>query len=88
MKHLLLILVQNFAITALMVIILFVIASFFDLSVSIDQRFIKLRFGLGFYVKIFIRRNYLNSKSKNRWYYGWGIDFGLSQNVDFQCFWF
>ncbi len=66
----------NFAITALMVIILFVIASFSTLSVSIDQRFIKLRFGLGFLRKKFLLDEIASIRRvKNRWYYGWGIRF-------------
>lgn len=66
----------NFAITALMVIILFVIASFSTLSVSVDQRFIKLRFGLGFLRKKFLLDEIASIRRvKNRWYYGWGIRF-------------
>lgn len=66
----------NFAITALMTIILFVIASFSTLTVKIDQRFIKLRFGLGFFRKKFLLDEIASVRRvKNHWYYGWGIRF-------------
>ena len=38
----------NFAITAIMALILFILASFSTLSIVIDGRFLKIRFGWGF----------------------------------------
>jgi hypothetical protein len=64
----------NFAITAIMVSILFVLASFGTLAVAIDGQFLKLRFGWGIFRKKFLLAEIASvRKVKNHWYYGWGI---------------
>jgi hypothetical protein len=64
----------NFAISALMVVILFVLASFSTLTVAVDEQFLRLRFGWGIYRKKFLLSEIAALKSvKNKWYYGWGI---------------
>lgn len=60
--------------TLLMVVILFVLASFSALTVAIDEAFVKIRFGLGIFRKKFALTEIANVKRvKNRWYYGWGV---------------
>ncbi len=64
----------NFAMTLLMAVILFVLASFSALTVAIDEAFVKIRFGLGIFRKKFALSEIANvRKVKNRWYYGWGV---------------
>lgn len=43
----------NFAITVIMVLILFILASFSTLTVMIDEQFLKVRFGWGVFHKSF-----------------------------------
>ncbi|TAN57519.1 hypothetical protein EPN15_04075 [Patescibacteria group bacterium] len=64
----------NFAITAIMALILFILASFSTLTVFIDKQFLKIRFGWGvFRKKLPISEIAAVKKVKNQWYYGWGI---------------
>jgi len=64
----------NFAITAIMAFILFILASFSTLNVAIDEQFLKIRFGWGIFRKKFPLTEIITvTKVKNHWYYGWGI---------------
>ncbi len=64
----------NFAITAIMALILFVLASFGTLTVAIDDQFLKLYFGWGIFRKKFPLAEIVSvRKVRNHWYYGWGI---------------
>ena len=64
----------NFAITAIMALILFILVSFSTLTVFIDEQFLKIRFGWGIFRKKFpISEIVAVRKVKNHWYYGWGI---------------
>ncbi|MEK7619435.1 MAG: hypothetical protein AAB416_04365 [Patescibacteria group bacterium] len=64
----------NFAITAIMALILFVFASFTTLSVFIDEKYLQIRFGYGIFRKKFLASEIVSAaRVKNHWYYGWGI---------------
>ena len=64
----------NFAITTIMALILFILASFSTLTVSIHEQFLKIRFGWGiFHKKLPLSEIVAVRKVKNHWYYGWGI---------------
>ena len=64
----------NFAITAIIALILFILASFSTLTVFIDEQFLKISFGWGIFRKNFpISEIATVRKVKNHWYYGWGI---------------
>jgi hypothetical protein len=64
----------NFAITAIMALILFILASFSTLTAIIDEQFLKIRFGWGIFRKKFQLTDITAvRKVKNHWYYGWGI---------------
>ena len=64
----------NFAVTAIMVLILFILASFSTLAVVIDGQFLRIRFGWGIFRKKFLLTEITAvRKVKNHWYYGWGI---------------
>src|SRR3989344_8539262 len=64
----------NFAIPAIMALILFILISFSTLTVFIDEQFLKIRFGWGIFRKKFsISEIAAVKKVKNYWYYGWGI---------------
>lgn len=64
----------NFAISAIMALILFMLASFTTLTVSIDDSLLRIKFGLGIFRKKFLLEDIVSVKPvKNHWYYGWGI---------------
>ena len=65
---------NNFAVTAIMALILFILASFGSLQVNIDEKYLRIKFGYGIYQKKFSLNDVMSAKTvKNRWYYGWGI---------------
>lgn len=64
----------NFAITAIMALILCILASFLTLTVSVDEKYLKIKFGYGIFKKKFLLEEIASAKTvKNHWYYGWGI---------------
>ncbi len=64
----------NFAITAIMGLILFVLLSFSSLHVSIDDQYLRIKFGYGIFKKKFALADIVSAVAvKNPWYYGWGI---------------
>lgn len=64
----------NFLITTLMVLVLFILASFTTLTVSIDKNYLRIKFGYGIFRKLFPLNEIVSAISvKNHWYYGWGI---------------
>lgn len=64
----------NLLVTATMALILLVLASFVSLQVSIDEKYLRIKFGYGLYRKKFFLADIISAKTvKNRWYYGWGI---------------
>ena len=64
----------NFAVTAIMALILFILASFATLTVSIDENYLRIKFGYGIFAKMFPLDQIASVQSvKNHWYYGWGI---------------
>lgn len=64
----------NFAMTAVMALILFILGSFSALAVMIDEQFLKVRFSWGIFRKKFPLTEIATvRKVKNHWYYGWGI---------------
>ncbi|MCX6733654.1 MAG: hypothetical protein NTX63_02475 [Candidatus Peregrinibacteria bacterium] len=65
---------SNFLVTAVMVLILLILASFYSLQVRIDEKYIRIKFGYGIFQKKFSLNDIVSAKTvKNRWYYGWGI---------------
>ena len=68
----------NFAITAIMALVLITLGSFVTLTTSIDETCFKLKFGYGIFTKKFALNQIVSVHSvKNHWYYGWGIRFWL-----------
>ncbi|MBI2640200.1 MAG: hypothetical protein HYW90_04935 [Candidatus Sungbacteria bacterium] len=64
----------NFAVTAIMALILFFLASFVTLTTSVDEHFLRIKFGYGIFRKKFSLTEIISVKAvKNQWYYGWGI---------------
>lgn len=64
----------NFAVTAIMVLILFILASFATLTVSVEERYVTIKFGYGIFRKRFSISEIASvERVKNHWYYGWGI---------------
>ena len=64
----------NFAVTATMVLILFILVSFCSLQVIVDEKYLRIKFGYGIYQKKFLLSDIISAKTvKNKWYYGWGI---------------
>ena len=65
---------SNFAVSAIMALILFILASFCALTVSIDETHLQIKFGYGIFQKKFSLKEILSAKQvRNRWYYGWGV---------------
>jgi len=64
----------NFAISAIMLLVLLILASFAVLTVSINKNYLQIKFGYGIFVKKFELNQIASARAvKNRWYYGWGI---------------
>jgi len=64
----------NFAVTATMTLIIFMLASFVSLQVIIDEKYLRIKFGYGIYKKSFLLNDIVSAKTvRNHWYYGWGI---------------
>ncbi|MDD4476933.1 MAG: hypothetical protein PHY40_02125 [Patescibacteria group bacterium] len=72
----------NFAVTSTMALVLFILASFVTLTVSIDEKYLKIKFGYGIFRKKFLLSDIASVKQvKNHWYYGWGIRFCLCPKI-------
>ncbi|QQS61041.1 MAG: hypothetical protein IPN70_04105 [Candidatus Moraniibacteriota bacterium] len=57
-----------------MALILFILGSFATLKVSIDESYLRIRFGYGIFAKKFALDQIDSTQTvKNHWYYGWGI---------------
>ena len=64
----------NFLVTSIMILILFILASFVSLQIIIDVKYLRIKFGYGIYRKKFLLDDVASAKTvKNHWYYGWGI---------------
>ena len=64
----------NFAMTATMALVLLILASFATLSVSIDENWLRIKFGYGIFRKKFAVSEIVSVRRvKNPWYCGWGI---------------
>lgn len=64
-----------FALAAL-IVMLFVLRLSSSLTVAVDDKMIKIQFGLGIIRKVFLLQGIETySVVKNPWYYGWGIRF-------------
>ncbi|MDD5290950.1 MAG: hypothetical protein PHZ04_02430 [Patescibacteria group bacterium] len=64
----------NFAVSAIMVLILFILASFTTLTTSIDENYLQIKFRYGIFAKKFALSQIASAQSvKNHWYYGWGV---------------
>lgn len=64
----------NLLVTSIMVLILFILASFATLTASIDEKYLRIKFGYGIFRKKFLLDEIASAKIvKNHWYYGWGI---------------
>lgn len=68
----------NFLVMGVMVLVLFVLASFSSLTVSVDEQSVKIRFGWGIFRKTFLLAQVATVKQvQNPWYYSWGIHYWL-----------
>ena len=64
----------NHLVTAVMVLILLILASFGSLQVIIDEENLRIKFGFGIFRKKLLLDDIISAKTvKNHWYYGWGI---------------
>lgn len=64
----------NFAVTAIMVLILLILTSFATLTVSIDENYLRIKFGYGIFARKFALNQIASAQTvKNHWYYGWGM---------------
>jgi hypothetical protein len=64
----------NLLVISLMILILFILASFGTLTVRVDENYLRIKFGYGIFRKKFPLADIISAKKvRNRWYYGWGI---------------
>lgn len=64
----------NLLVTGMMSLIIFVVASFTTLTVTVDDTNLAIKFGLGIYKRKFPLNDIASARTvKNKWYYGWGI---------------
>ncbi|MCK5084524.1 MAG: hypothetical protein KAQ64_02625 [Candidatus Pacebacteria bacterium] len=64
----------NYPILVFMILILLLLSSFVTLQVTLDERYLKIKFGYGIYRKSFLLQEIISVKTvRNHWYYGWGI---------------
>ena len=64
----------NLLVTAIMLLVLFILASFASLQVIVDEKHLRIKFGYGIYQKKILLSDVQSAKTvKNHWYYGWGI---------------
>jgi len=64
----------NFAVSAVMVLILFILASFTTLTVSINESYLRIKFSYGFLSRKFALNQIASVRTvRNHWYYGWGV---------------
>ena len=65
---------SNLSFIVIMVLVAFIFASIITLTVTIDENYLRIKFGYGFFGKKFLLSEIASAKSvKNHWYYGWGI---------------
>ena len=66
----------NFLVTFVMAAVLLILSSFASLTVSLDEKYLRLKFGYGIFKKAFSLNEIASAERvKNSWYYGWGIRF-------------
>jgi hypothetical protein len=64
----------NGFVAAVIGIVIFILASFLKLTVTIDEQCVHLKFGYGIFCKSFPLADIASVKQvRNHWYYGWGI---------------
>ena len=64
----------NLLVTAVMVLIVFILAPFTTLTTSIDGNYLRIKFGYGIFARKFALDQIASVQSvNNHWYYGWGI---------------
>ena len=57
-------------------IIVLIVLSFATLTVTIDEKYLRIKFGYGIFKKSFALKEIISAKAvKHRWYHGWGIKF-------------
>lgn len=68
----------NLLLTAVMVFIVGILASFSTLTTLLDETYLRVAFGFGIFSKKFLLRDIASVRvMKNSWWYGWGIRFWL-----------
>lgn len=64
----------NLFVTLIMALVVGILASVSTLTVSIDDKYLRVRFGYGIFRKKFALDDLVSAKHvKTHWYYGWGV---------------
>ena len=64
----------NYPILVFMILILLLLSSFVTLRVTLDEKYLKIKFGYGIHRKSFLLQEIISARTvRNHWYYGWGI---------------
>lgn len=65
-----------------MILTIAILASFLTLTVEIDNKFLRLKFGYGLFSRKFALDKIKFAKEvKHKWYYGWGIRYCLAPKM-------
>jgi len=72
----------NLPVIVIMLFIVLLLGSFSTLNVTIDNDYLKIKFGWGIFRKKFLRKHITSAKPvKNHWYYGWGIRYWVPRKM-------
>lgn len=64
----------DFSSFSLMLFVFLILVSFVSLTVTVDENYLRIKFGYGIFRKKFLLKDIVSVKAvKNPWYYGWGI---------------
>lgn len=65
-----------------MIAIVFILMSFRSLTVSIEKKYLKIKFGFGIFEKNYLLDDIISAKKvKNKWYFGYGIRYLINEGI-------
>ncbi|PIT86596.1 MAG: hypothetical protein COU33_02290 [Candidatus Magasanikbacteria bacterium CG10_big_fil_rev_8_21_14_0_10_43_6] len=70
------------AVTPVLILIVVLLGSFTSLTVTVDQTYLKVKFGYGIFSKKFLRTDIASATHvKHTWYHGWGIRYWIPKRM-------
>lgn len=66
----------------MLILILIILGSFTCLNVSVDEQFLKIKFGWGIFKKKFLLEDIVSAKvARHNWWNGWGIRYSFKPKM-------